>query len=273
MTKRRKDRTQPAIWDGRVLAWFSCGAASAVMSKLLVEKYGARCEVINNWMENDEDADNRRFMLDCEPWIGATIKQIKSPKYSSINEVFEKERYMAGPDGARCTVEMKKVPRFLYQDVADIHCLGYTVDEQKRIREFEQNNPELFLEWPLRDAGLTKQDCFDIIAKAGIQRPAMYDKGYKNANCPGCVKVTSPPYWRRVKRTHPQVFDLRVKQSRELGVKLIQITVNGKRERIFLDELQPWMGRKSKEESVDCGPFCDATIQPTESAEGGNTVA
>lgn len=84
MAKRRRDRTQPVAWEGRVLAWFSCGAASAVMSKLLVEKYGPRCEVINNWMENDEHPDNRRFMLECEPWIGATIKQIKSDKYSSV---------------------------------------------------------------------------------------------------------------------------------------------------------------------------------------------
>jgi len=260
VSRRRKDRSQPVIWEGRVLAWFSCGAASAVMSKLMVEKYGARCEVINNWMEKDEHPDNRRFMLDCEPWIGATIKQIRSAKYSSINEVFEKERYMSGPDGARCTVEMKKVPRFLYRDAADIHCMGYTVDEGDRIELFEQANPELFLEWPLRDAGITKQDCFNILAQAGIRRPEMYELGYSNANCPGCVKVTSPTYWRRVKRTHPEIFDLRVRQSRELGVKLIQITVNKKRGRIFLDELRPWHGRKDKEEAVDCGPFCPPPV-------------
>lgn len=31
---------------GRYLAWFSCGAASAVAAKRAVEKYGERCEVL-----------------------------------------------------------------------------------------------------------------------------------------------------------------------------------------------------------------------------------
>jgi hypothetical protein len=248
-----------ALWEGRVLAWFSCGAASAVMAKMMVEKYGNRCEVINCNMKRDEHEDNQRFMREVEPWIGAPIKQISSKKYSSINEVFEKERYMAGPNGARCTVEMKKVPRFAYQDVADIHAFGYTVEEQDRIADFEKANPELFVEWPLCDAGLTKADCFDVLAQAGIRRSAMYDLGYKNANCIGCVKVTSPPYWNRVRRTHPHIFDLRAKQSRDLDVRLIQITINGKRERLFLDELTPNMGKQETEPEISCGPLC---IQP-----------
>lgn len=253
----RKVATQNlALWEGRVLAWFSCGAASAVMARMMVEKYGDRCQVVNCNMEKDEHEDNKRFMREVEPWIGSRIIQISSKKYASINEVFEKERYMAGPDGARCTVEMKKIPRFAYQDVADIHAFGYTAEEQDRIADFEKANPELFLEWPLRDAGITKQDCFDILAQAGIKRSEMYELGYKNANCIGCVKVTSPPYWNRVRRTHPRIFALRAQQSRGLNVRLIQITIQGKRERIFLDELTAQMGKQEPEPEVSCGPQC-----------------
>ena len=36
--------SQPAM--SRVLAWFSCGAASAVAAKLTVETYGDRAEVL-----------------------------------------------------------------------------------------------------------------------------------------------------------------------------------------------------------------------------------
>lgn len=249
-----------ALWDGRVIAWFSCGAASAVNAKLIVEKYGERAEVVNCDMRKDEHEDNERFLRDAQEWLGVEIKRISSTKFSSVDEVFVKERYMAGPDGARCTVEMKKVPRFHYQDVADIHSFGYTSDAREllRIAEFEKANPELFVEWPLRDASLTKQDCFDILAKAGVRRSAMYDLGFNNANCFGCVKVTSPPYWNRVRRVRPDVFALRAKRSRELGVRLIQITINGKRERIFLDELTPAMGKQEPEPEVSCGPHCVA---------------
>lgn len=144
-----------------------------------------------------------------------------------------------------------------FRDVADVHAWGYTADEPDRIARFERNNPELFLEWPLRDAGLTKQDCFDILAKAGIRRSAMYDLGFKNANCFGCVKSTSAPYWNRVRRVRPDVFDRRVRQSRELGVRLVQITINGVRERIFLDELTPEMGKQDPEPEISCGPYCE----------------
>lgn len=201
--------TNLALWEGRVIAWFSCGAASLVMSKMTIEKYGDRCVVVNCDMRNDEHPDNQRVFLAAEAWLDRKIIRIASKKFASVDEVFEKERYMAGVEGARCSTEMKKIPGMLFRDVADVHCWGYTVDEQDRIARFERNNPELFLEWPLRDAGLTKQGCFDILAKAGIRRSAMYDLGFNNANCFGCVKSTSPPYWNRVRRVRPDVFDSR----------------------------------------------------------------
>lgn len=246
------------LWEGRIIAWFSCGAASAVAAKLMLEKYGSRVQVVNCDMRADEHEDNERFLLDAQEWLGVEIKRIKSPKYTGIDDVFERARFMAGPAGARCSTEMKKVPRFAFQDAADVHVFGYTVEEAARIARFEQGNPELFCEWPLRDAGLSKQDCFRILEDAGIRRSAMYDLGYKNANCVGCVKSTSAPYWNRVRRTHPGVFELRARRSRELNVRLIQITVGGKRERIYLDELTPEMGKQEVEVDMSCGPFCAA---------------
>lgn len=246
------------LWEGRVIAWFSCGAASAVNAKLIVEKYGSRAEVVNCDMRKDEHEDNERFLLETQVWLGVNIRRIKSQKFNSVDEVFAKERYMAGPDGARCTVEMKKVPRFHFQDVADVHSFGYTADprEIQRIASFERANPELFVEWPLRDAGITKADCFNILAQAGIRPSAMYDLGFNNANCFGCVKSTSAPYWNRTRRVRPDIFELRASRSRELGVRLVQITINGKRERIFLDELTPEMGKQELEPEISCGPEC-----------------
>lgn len=60
-----------------------------------------------------------------------------------------------------------------------------------------------------------------------------------------------------MRRVRPDVFDARVRRSRELGVKLVQITIGGVRERIFLDELTPSMGAQEPEPSISCGPYCE----------------
>ena len=50
--------------ESRVLSWFSCGDASAVASKLAVEKYGDRCEVVYCDTLAHEHPDNFRFLKD-----------------------------------------------------------------------------------------------------------------------------------------------------------------------------------------------------------------
>jgi hypothetical protein len=106
----------------------------------------------------------------------------------------------------------------------------------------------------LIDAGITKAECFDIIKAAGISRPRIYDLGYPNANCIGCVKATSPTYWNHVREKHPDIFTERALQSRELGARLVR--VNG--DRIFLDELDAAArGKPMKSMNVDCGVFCE----------------
>ena len=157
---------------------------------------------------------------------------------------------MAGIKGARCTVEMKKIPRFAYQRADDIHIFGLTADEGKRIERFEANNPELSLRWVLRDAGLTKAGCYEMLKAAGIELPAMYGLGFANNNCIGCVKATSADYWQRVQEHFPQVFARRAAQSRAIGVRLARY----KGQRVFLDELPGADG--TPEGDIECGPVC-----------------
>lgn len=236
----------------RVVVWFSCGAASAVAARLAVDKYGARVEVVYCDTLASEHRDNVRFLCDVERWLDVQVKIIGSDKYASVDEVFQRTRYMAGITGARCTTEMKKLPRYAYQRPSDRHVFGLTADEGKRITNFEGNNPELTLEWVLRDAGITKEDCYRIIKEAGIKLPAMYALGFKNNNCIGCVKATSAVYWDKVRRHFPEVYARRAEQSRNLGVRLVRY--HG--ERIFLDELPLSITDKRKEEDIECGPVC-----------------
>jgi hypothetical protein len=235
----------------RTVVWFSCGAASACAAKLAVES-GDNVHVVYCDTLAEEHPDNQRFLDDVEAWIGQSIEIVRSEKYASISDVFEQTRYMAGIAGARCTVEMKKMPRFAYQRPDDLHVFGLTSDEGKRIERFEGNNPELSLWWILRENGITKDACYEMLEDAGITLPAMYALDFKNNNCIGCVKATSAKYWANVRRHFPLVFALRAEQSRKLGVRLCRL--HG--ERIFLDELPPDHDDHTPEEDIECGPIC-----------------
>jgi len=235
----------------RRVVWFSCGAASAVASLLTLQKYPDATLVYCDTMSS-EHPDNARFLSDVERWLGVQVTIISSKTYSSVDDVFEKTRYMAGLKGARCTVEMKKLPRFNFQRADDIHIFGYTCEEKQRAIWFEANNPELTLEWPLITAGITKRRCYQTLQAAGIQLPAMYGLGFRNNNCIGCVKATSPRYWALIRDNFPAVFARRMAQSDELGVKLIIL----KGRRIFLSELPQADYSQLRLPNISCGPEC-----------------
>lgn len=237
----------------RYVAWFSCGAASAVAARLTIDLHGAdNTEVVYCDTSDAEHPDNHRFLTDCERWFGKTITKIKSTKFDSVDDVFEKTRYMSGIAGARCTAEMKKIPRYAFQLPDDTHIFGFTAEETSRVATFEANNFDLKLEWPLITANIGKQQCYEILLNAGIDLPAMYLMGYRNNNCIGCVKATSPGYWDKVRKDFPDVFQRRAKQSREIGCRLTRI----KGKRIFLDELPEGDFRRYKLENISCGPEC-----------------
>lgn len=240
----------------RRLVWFSCGAASAVAAKLAVDTYGVGCEVVYCDTMATEHPDNARFFADVERWIGRPITVIRSDKYRDINEVFEKTRYMAGINGARCTVELKKLPRVAFQRTDDTHIFGYTSDETKRAEGFEEDNQALIVEWLLIERGVSKADCLRLLQEAGIALPDMYALGFDHNNCIGCVKATSAGYWNRVRRHFPEVFAQRARQSRLLGVKLVRFKTGDETRvvRRYLDMLPP--EADAPDDDIDCGPVC-----------------
>lgn len=236
----------------RAVVWFSCGAASAVAAKLATQHYGGgQLHVVYCDTMESEHPDNARFLLDVQRWIGQEIKIIKSTRYQNVDDVFTKKRYMSGEYGAPCTVEMKKRPRFEFQKPTDIHIFGMTSDERKRIGRFTESNPELRLRWILLESGLSKDDCLAILRGYGIEIPQMYKLGYRNNNCMGCVKASSPSYWNKIRRDFPEVFHKRVEQSISTGAKLLNI----KGERVCLSQLSP-DNTDHIEEDLSCGPQC-----------------
>lgn len=241
----------------KIAVWFSCGAASAVAAKLTLEKYSEHEVIIVNNPVLEEDEDNRRFLHDVEGWLGVPIVAAVNPNYPecSAATVWDKRSFMSGPTGAPCTIELKKRARQHWEETnnPDYHVLGFTVDEMSRHERFVLTERDNVLP-VLIDAGLTKQDCLDIVVRAGIQPPRVYAMGYPNANCIGCVKATSPTYWNHVMQTFPEVFRKRAEQSRQIGAKLVRV----KGKRIYLDELKgDEKGHPLKRLSFDCGIFCE----------------
>lgn len=238
-----------------IVVWFSCGVASAVAAKETLRQYPNEIVRIVNSPVIEEDNDNLRFKLDVEAWLGVPIEiatNNKWPKCSAF-EVWEKGQFMSNIYGADCTRQLKKEARYQWETLhcPDWHVLGFTADEKNRHDRFVKSERENLLP-VLIDAKITKQDCFNIISAAGILRPRIYDLGYPNANCIGCVKASSPTYWNHVRKVHPEIFESRAKQSREIGCRLVRV----KGGRKFLDELK-LTDKGYKMKNFDCGVFCE----------------
>jgi hypothetical protein len=243
----------------RVISWFSCGAASAVASKLAIASFAPVPVIIANCdTRMSEHPDNYRFSKDCEKWFGQPIVYLRNKEYRDVDEVFIQTKYMSGIRGARCTTELKKIPRLKFAEPDDIHIFGFTYDEKKRVRDFEQRNPDMLLKWILVDNFITKQGCYTMLKDAGIELPQMYKLGFDNNNCPGCVKASSPYYWDLVRLNFPEIFRRRCEQSRAIGCRLVQF----KGKRIFLDELPAGPFKKHKrKENLSCGPECGVQLK------------
>lgn len=240
-----------------IAVWFSCGAASAVAAKLTVEIYGKTnpIRVINNPVI-EEHPDNRRFLISVQKWLGMDIENAQNPKYpnASAVEVWENRKFMSSPRGAPCTLELKKNARYLWEkeNQPKWHVLGFTADERERHARFIKSERSNVLP-VLINAGYTKQRCFDVLRAYHIQLPKIYEYGFSNVNCIGCVKSKGVGYWQNVRKNFPEIFSARAQQSRRIGCKLVVY----KGERIFLDELPINAIGRQQRKSVECGIFCE----------------
>ncbi|MFC7704865.1 hypothetical protein ACFQXB_11725 [Plastorhodobacter daqingensis] len=250
----------------RIVVWFSNGAASAVAWYEAVRRYGDICEVVavNNPVA-EEDEDNKRFAQDVARWVGGEIVFWCNPKFShaSAVQVWDHKKAMSFPRGAPCTDLLKKAARQDYErhHRVDWHVFGFTSDEKARHDRFVLTERENVLP-VLIEADISKDDCYQIVHRAGLVLPLSYRLGYPNANCIGCVKATSATYWNHVRQVHPEVFRHRAEQSRRLGVRLVRY----KGERIFLDELPvDAVGRPMKTMRIECGVFCEEWSPNTDS--------
>ena len=240
--------------SNRIVSWFSCGAASAVATKLMLQEEDP--VIIAYCYVKEEHDDNMRFLHDCEKWFGQEVLILKNEKYKgSCHEVFKKQ-FFNTPHGSPCTRELKQKVRLNFQQPNDIIVFGYTAEEEERLNTFIDRNPEVPVRAPLVEQGITKEDVLAMIERADIELPVMYKLGYEHNNCVGCVKG-GMGYWNKIRVDFPNEFTAYAELERERGYTILKDR-NGP---IYLDELDPKRGRMSDEPKIQCGILCEAAIK------------
>ena len=124
-------------------------------------------------------------------FLNREITILQSKRFASVDDVIMKRRAINTPYGAPCTVHLKKDVRKEWERENPGHHIyvwGFDANEKERARRLVKAMPDYEHEFPLIEYGITKCEAHQFITKLGIRRPAMYDLGYSNNNCIGCVK-------------------------------------------------------------------------------------
>ena len=179
-------------------------------------------------------------------------------KYKSVEAacLMHGKGYINGPKGANCTRVLKKTVRaqWEYEQSVDeniTYIWGMDIDEKHRRAGLIKAMPNQEHIFPLIEKNMSKQEAHDIMNANGIKRPVMYDMGYHNNNCIGCVKG-GMGYWNKIRVDFPEIFKQRAEMERKVG----HSCING----VFLDELEPNRGRHEGPIVGDCGIFCELMV-------------
>ena len=93
--------------EQRTIVWFSCGIASACAANLALQHH-KNVYIVNCDTRSSEHPDNYRFSSDVEQWLQHKIIHLTRETYKTIDDVFNRTRFMSSLSGARCTIELKK---------------------------------------------------------------------------------------------------------------------------------------------------------------------
>lgn len=246
---------------------FSCGAASAVATKLCITDHPGQAEILNVFIK-EEHEDNRRFLADCENWFGQKVVVLRDQKFhASTDEIWLRKRFMVGMRNAPCSVHLKHdlLDEIVEEISADnpgmelIQVFGFTYEEVDRFERFRDNHPGWKCEAPLIEKQLTKSDCLSMIERAGIQLPIMYRMGYSNANCVGCPKG-GQNYWQAIREDFPERFSQVMQIQEEIGTGAYFLRFRSgpnKNQRMPLSQLPAGRGNMADEPSFSCSFFCE----------------
>lgn len=205
----------------------------------------------------DQHEDSIRFIHDCEKLIGKKVTILQPKDYKSVEDCIRAAGMIKFPGGfSPCTNWLKKRTRKEWEEEHKEYELtyvwGYDAKETARAERLVEANPQAKHEFPLIEWELSKQACHSMLLTLGLNRPMMYDQGYPNNNCLGCIKG-GMGYWNKIRIDYPEVFEKRAKLEREIGYSILK---DGNGNPIYLDELDPDRGDMNMEVFPECGMMC-----------------
>lgn len=231
----------------KTIAWFSSGVSSAIALYLMRKEV----DLIMYIHIEDQHKDTIRFLSDIERLIGKEIN-ILYPYHSCVQSACLSASFINSPQGASCTRLLKRRTREQWESdfptVTNRYIWGFDINEKNRASDIMEAMPYQDHIFPLIDHNLSKQNSHGILKTLGIKRPYMYDLGYPNNNCIGCVKG-GKGYWNKIRIDFPHIFEQRATMERKLN----HSCING----CFLDDLERDSGRKQKVILEDCGIYCE----------------
>jgi hypothetical protein len=232
------------------VAYFSAGVSSAVATKLMIHEI----DRIMYTNIDDHHPDTMRFVQDCEAWFGKPVEKWQS-QTRTVEQVMRRRRYIRNPKTgfATCTEELKQWVRrdFERANKGRLRIVwGYDCEETHRQQRILESMVEYQHCVPLIDRRITKAHAHEILKASGIRRPVMYEMGYQNNNCVGCVKG-GMGYWNKIRQDFPEVYADRAKMERDIGFPILGRNT-------WLDELDPTRGRNEPPVCDECGLLCSA---------------
>jgi hypothetical protein len=233
--------------DKMIISWFSAGVSSAIATKYAIDKYG-EIKIIYIHID-DQHKDTMRFVNDCQSWFGQEIEILQS-EIRDVKTALLKAGFVNSPYGSPCTRILKKSVRSEWERNNNYHfhyIWGYDLNEQSRADRIVASMSDHDHEFPLIDNGICKSTAHGMLERSGINRPEMYDMGYPNNNCIGCVKG-GMGYWDAIRRDFPSVFHEMCEVEKTIGGQVFK--------QFPLSELPFGAGRTHKIIVPDCGLFC-----------------
>ena len=236
------------------VCWISAGVSSFMAGYLAGN--------VDEWIYidiADQHEDSMRFIHDCERAIGKEIKILKSEEYGCVEDcvrVFG--GFKSAANGfAPCTNWLKKRVRKKWEEEHKGYSLtyiwGFDWKERNRAERTMEENPQADHEFPLIEKNLSKEDVHGLFERTfNFQRPYMYELGYPNNNCLGCVKG-GMEYWNKIRKDFPEVFERRARLEREVGHSILKEKDGTP---LFLDSLDPNRGNMDIEVFPECSIMC-----------------
>lgn len=231
------------------VCWVSAGVSSFMAGWLAGD--------VDEWIYidiDDQHKDSMRFIKDIEKAIGKNVEILRSEQYKTVEECVLSFGGFRNPytSFAPCTNWLKKRVRkqweYEHKEYSLTYVWGFDLKEKARAERTVEANPQANHEFPLIEKNLSKEEVHGLFERTfDFKRPLMYDLGYPNNNCIGCVKG-GMGYWNRIRKDFPNVFDARSKLERKVGYSILKDC--------YLDELDPNRGNMNTEIFPDCGIMC-----------------